>query len=140
MTAKQWLRRYEAAVKDVDKKLEIRQDTYDRLTKITAQLSGESVSSSHDPHKFDELAALDDYIRKRVLASIATQSEIMAAVDELEDWRLRDVLEYRYVKLCTWEGVADAMSFSRQHVTRLHGMALVAIKPIIEKRCACLLQ
>ena len=61
-------------------------------------------------------------------------------IDELEDWRLRDVLEYRYIKLCTWESVAEAMSFSRQHVTRLHGTALVAIKPIIERRCACLLQ
>ena len=106
------------------------------MTKITAQLNGESVSTSHDPHKFDELAELDCYIRQRVASSIVTKTEIMTAIDELEDWRYRDVLEYRYIMLYTWQGVADVMNFSRQHVTRLHGEALIAIKPIIDKRCA----
>ena len=140
MTVKQWLMRYQNADKKIESLLRERQETYERLVSITSQLNGDTVSGSKDPHKFDELAEIDSYIRQEVKKSIAIKTEITTAINELEDWRYRDVLSYRYINNYIWDSIADSMSYTRQHVTRLHGYALIAIKPIIEERCACMLQ
>ena len=131
MTVKQWLWRYSNADHRIDSLLQQRQEVYDRLTKITAALDSESVSSTKDPHKFDELADLDVFIRQRVSQSMSIRLEITEAIEELEDWRHRDILTYRYINGYTWEQVADIIHMSVRHVTRLHGDALAAIKPII---------
>ena len=131
MTVKQWLWRYSNADHRIDSLLQQRQEVYDRLTKITAALDSESVSSTKDPHKYDELADLDLFIRQRVSQSMSIRLEITEAIEELEDWRHRDILTYRYINGYTWEQVADIIHMSVRHVTRLHGDALVAIKPII---------
>lgn len=140
MNVKQWLMRYQNADKKVESLLRDRQDTYDRLVSITSQLDGDSVSGTKDPHKFDELAELDGYIRQEVSKAMKIKMEITTAINELEDWRYRDVLIYRYINNYIWDNIADSMSYTRQHVTRLHGYALIAIKPIIEERCAFMLQ
>ena len=131
MTVKQWLWRYSNADHRIDSLLQQRQEVYDRLTKITAALDSESVSSTKDPHKFDELADLDVFIRQRVSQSMSIRLEITTAIEELEDWRHRDILTYRYINGYTWEQVADIIHMSVRHVTRLHGDALAAIKLII---------
>ena len=140
MNVKQWLMRYISADKKIESLLRDRQETYDRLVSITSQLDGDSVSGTKDPHKFDELAELDGYIRQEVSKAMKIKMEITTAINELEDWRYRDVLIYRYINNYIWERIADSMSYTRQHVTRLHGYALIAIKPIIEERCAFMLQ
>ena len=140
MNVKQWLMRYQNADKKVESLLRDRQETYDRLVSITSQLDGDSVSGTKDPHKFDELAELDGYIRQEVSKAMKIKMEITTAINELEDWRYRDVLIYRYINNYIWDNIADSMSYTRQHVTRLHGYALIAIKPIIEERCAFMLQ
>ena len=134
MTVKQWLWRYSNADHRIDSLLQQRQEVYDRLTKITAALDSESVSSTKDPHKFDELADLDVFIRQRVSQSMSIRLEITTAIEELEDWRHRDILTYRYINGYTWEQVADIIHMSVRHVTRLHSDALAAIKPIIADR------
>lgn len=133
MTAKQWLRRYINADHRIDSLLKERQDVYDRLTKITAALDSESVSSTKDPHKFDELVDLDVFIRQRVAQSMAIRLEITEAIDELEDWRYRDILKYRYINGFTWEQVASIIHYSYVQTTRLHGSALKAIESIIKQ-------
>ena len=134
MTVKQWLWRYSNADHRIDSLLQQRQEVYDRLTKITAALDSESVSSTKDPHKFDELADLDVFIRQRVAQSMAIRLEITEAIDELEDWRYRDILKYRYINGFTWDQVASMINYSYIQTTRLHGSALKAIEPIINKK------
>lgn len=134
MTVKQWLRRYQNADHRIDSLLRDRQEVYDRLIKITSALNGDAVSSTKDPHKFDELAELDIFIRQRVAQSMAIRLEITTAIDELEDWRQREILIYRYLNNYTWEQVADTIHISRRHVTRLHGDALNALRAIISDK------
>lgn len=110
-----------------------RQDVYDRLTKITSALDSETVSSTKDPHKFDELVDLDLFIRQRVSQSIAIRLEITTAINELEDWRYRDILQYRYINGFTWEQIAYLIHYSYVQTTRLHGAALKAIESIIKE-------
>lgn len=111
-----------------------RQDVYDRLTEITSALDSESVSSTKDPHKFDELVDLDLFIRQRVSQSIAIRLEITTAINELEDWRYRDILQYRYINGFTWEQIATLIHYSYVQTTRLHGSALKAIESIIQEK------
>ena len=131
MTVKQWLWRYQNADHKIESLLRERQAAYDRLIKITAALDGDAVSSTKDPHKFDELAELDVFIRQRVAQSMEIRIEITTAIDQLEDWRHRDILTYRYINGYTWEQVADAINISRRHVTRLHGDALNVLRAVI---------
>lgn len=131
MTVKQWLWRYQNADHKIESLLRERQAVYDRLIKITAALDGDAVSSTKDPHKFDELAELDVFIRQRVAQSMEIRIEITTAIDQLEDWRHRDILTYRYINGYTWEQVADAINISRRHVTRLHGDALNVLRAVI---------
>ena len=131
MTVKQWLWRYQNADHKIESLLRERQDVYDRLIKITAALDGDAVSSTKDPHKFDELAELDVFIRQRVAQSMEIRIEITTAIDQLEDWRHRDILTYRYINGYTWEQVAGAVHVALRHVYRIHGDALSALRPII---------
>ena len=134
MTAKQWLRRYINADHRIDSLLQERQDVYDRLTKITAAMDTESVSSTKGPHKYDELAELDMLIHQHVSQAMAIRLEIITAIEELEDWRYRDILKYRYLNGFTWDQIANTISYSYMQVTRLHGSALKAIEPIINQK------
>lgn len=131
MTVKQWLWRYSNADHKIESLLRERQDAYDRLVKITTALDGDSVSSTKDPHKFDELAELDVFIRQQVAQSMKIRLEITQAIGKLEDWRHREILTYRYINGYTWEQVADAVYITRRHATRLHGDALIALGKII---------
>ena len=134
MTVKQWLWRYRNADKRIDNLLKERHEVYERLTKITAALDSDPVSSTHDPHKFDEIIELDNYIRQRIAKSIGIRLEIISTINLLDDWQYRDILTYRYIHGQTWEQVADTVHMSRRHVTRLHGDALNALRAIIRDK------
>ena len=131
MTAKQWLKRYINASHRIDSLLQKRQEAYDRLTKITAALDSESVSSTKDPHKYDELVDLDLFIHQRISQSMKIQFEIITAIDQLEDWRYREILMHRYIDEFTWDDIARKIHYSKIQTTRLHGYALKAIETII---------
>ena len=52
---------------------------------------------------------------------------VEAAVEKLEDGRLRDVMRYRYIDGMKWEQIAVEMHYSYMQVCRLHGKALLEI-------------
>ena len=52
---------------------------------------------------------------------------------EDEGKRLREILRRRYINGQSFEQIADAMSYHRVHVCRLHGAALLAVH--IRKKC-----
>lgn len=131
MTVKQWLWRYQNADKNIDNLLRERHEVYERLTKITAALDGDGVSTTHDPHKFDEIIEIDNYIRQRIAKLISIRLETISVIDQLEDWRQRDILTYRYINGYKWDQIADAVYLDVRQVYRIHGNALQAIKNII---------
>lgn len=131
MTAKQWLSRGRGIDRELDALIRVRQETYDRLTSITPG-GGEGVSGTKDPHKFDRLAELDEMIQTRFEELLGVKSEILRAINTLQDSRQRQVMIGRYVELRTWEQIAVDMNYSYMQVTRLHGCALTALKDVIE--------
>lgn len=55
------------------------------------------------------------------------RDEAEAIISGLRSLDEREVLTRRYIMYQKWDTIADAMNFSRQHVTRIHGSALTHI-------------
>ena len=55
---------------------------------------------------------------------VSMRKAIGAAIEDVDDEKLRKVLRLKYIEGMTWERVAESMGVSRQWVTALHGRAL----------------
>ena len=132
MTAKQWLSRGYYLKQEKAQLERLRNELYERLTNVTQSLDG-IPGGTKDPHKFDALIALNTEISQREAALDRIRLEIFHAIQELQDNRHRVVLTSRYLECMTWQNIAEKMSYDIRHVQRIHGMALVAIEPIIKR-------
>ena len=78
--------------------------------------------------------AIDKYMEaeqkyyQRVVEVDTILNDIESSIDELEDDTLRVLMRHRYIEGHTWEQVAVNMSYSWQHVHKLHSLALQVIK------------
>ncbi|MGN0604810.1 MAG: hypothetical protein ACI4I2_12615 [Oscillospiraceae bacterium] len=68
----------------------------------------------------DYNAEADRLFRELTSARERTEKLIASVSDPVQ----REVLTRRYIIGQRWEDIAESMSYSRQHVTRLHGYAL----------------
>lgn len=68
--------------------------------------------------------AMDEAIKEEILALCRVKREVNAAIEAVEDVRLRRLLELRYRSYMTWEAIADEMGYELRHVYRLHREAL----------------
>ena len=132
MTAKQWLNRARNVDREIDVLIKAKERERDRLLSITANITGETVSRTKDPHRMDNYAALVEMLDAKTDELYAVKTEVAAAISKLTDRRHREVLYGRYILCRTWEQIAVDMSYSYMQVTRLHGAALDAIKDVIE--------
>ena len=133
MSAKTWLSRGFWLKREKEQLERLREETFTRLTKLTQNISGEAVSGTKDPYKFDVLVQLDADIEDRLKALDKTRREIFGAIQQLTDRRYRMVLLGRYYECLSWSDIATLMHYDERQVYRLHGMALTAIEPIVEK-------
>ena len=131
MTAKQWLMRGWKIDKEIEALLKTKQETWDRVTSVTASYTGEAVQAESDPHRYDRIIELDETINRRIDQLIDTKQEIIDAIAQVPDSRYRTLLTERYVSFKTWEQIAVDMNYSWRQVHRVHGRALVAIETII---------
>lgn len=128
MTTKQWLSRARTCDREISGLLKAKERERDRLVSMTAQLDGDVVSHSSDPHKFDTYIALVDGINRKIDELYTIKCEVYDAVSQVQDASLRELLMLRYVSIMTWEQIAVTMDLSYRHVCRLHGDALEAVK------------
>ena len=56
--------------------------------------------------------------------------EISRAIQKIENYDYQDLLVKRYVLGKPWEGIAEDMNYSEQHIHRLHGEALKKISEV----------
>ncbi len=133
MTAKKWLVRGWKVNREIDALLRMKRETWDMVTAATAGGDGEPVQSTADPHSFDRYVELEDLIDARINALIDIKREIVAAVSQVPNSQYRALLIERYTEFWPWERIAADMGYSFRRVTQLHGAALRALDPIIEK-------
>lgn len=126
--AKQWLWRARGIDREIESLIKTREKEYARLTSITSQLSGMTVSGTKDPHKYDNLAELDDTITRRISELKKTKAEILEEINRLDDQRYRLILKYYYVDCMTLEQIAVEMNYSFSHVNRIKYEAIKSIR------------
>lgn len=131
MTAKdvkQWLWRARGIDAEIKSLMKTRAAEFDRVTAVTAQLGGSTVSGTKDPHKFDHLSELDDTILRRINELEGVKAEVLTKINLLEDIRYRKVLKMYYVDCMTLEQIAVEMRYSFQHVAKLKYDAINILK------------
>lgn len=72
----------------------------------------------------------------QVAALYNVQRQVKAAIEGVEDVRLRTLLELRYLSFWTWPRIAEALGYDVRNVTRLHNAALRAVR-VMDNRPNC---
>lgn len=129
MTAKQYLQqlaRLQTNIKILQDEIEERRT---RLTSTTMPL-GEKVQSSPSGDRFaDMIASLADrdlFCQGLICDYEDMRDRIVEEITGLENEQEITVLYERYVRGKYWDRIASEMHYSKQHIFRIHGRALVS--------------
>ena len=128
MTAKEYLR--QAYI--IDRKIKL--DT-EKLEAARSALYGKTVRYDRDgskpvPHGNGtenavlRVLELEERLDKEIDELTEKRQEIDRAVNAVPDEVQREVLTRRYLLFQKWEVIAEEMSYSVQHIFRLHNLAL----------------
>ena len=107
------------------------------LAELRAMRTSMSMSNDGMPHGSGQAdlsgyaAELDRQERnliKERYNRIKTYEDIAGHIKKLKSENEKDVLFYRYISGLAWWEIAEKMSFSERHVTRLHGKALAHLE------------
>lgn len=134
MNAKLWLSRGFWLKREKEQLERMREETFTRLTKITATIDGERISGTKNPYKYEALIDLDTEIEDKIKALDRTRHEIFTTIQQLQDSRYRQVLLGRYYECLPWADIATLMHYEERQVFRVHGMALQAIQPLVDAK------
>ena len=74
--------------------------------------------------KIDELTVQLSEQRRE---TVRLRRKIEEAIAFVEDWKLRQLLRYRYIDGMKWEQIEAQMNYEKTQVWRLHGQALSAL-------------
>ena len=131
MNAKPWLARGRWIEREISALMKTRDETRDRLTRITQNYDGDGAQSSKDPHKFDALLELEDRLDAMIDKLYQTKNEILDAIDKLEDSRERIALRAYYIDMKTWEEVAVELKYTWRQTMRIRKTALEHIEAML---------
>ena len=123
---KEYLKSYrDAVIAETQIKEEIDQLRLDKMFPSLVQDGMPHVSGSSDlsayAAKLDELLSeLEEQMNER----IQLRREIVRKLECMESETEKAVLRYRYIHMLKWEEIAVKMSYTWQHIHRIHGKAL----------------
>ena len=136
MTAKEFLRK----AREVDRRVDQAQERVERIrARLESgrlnRLTGMPRGGSGDwTQTADRLIELEQRVNEQTRELVRWNLAAMDAIEQVEEMRLREVLELYYIDCFTWGMVAERMGMSDRHVKRLHGIALLRVKvPNMEK-------
>jgi len=132
MTPKEWLNRARTIDGELAALNETRELMIAQLTKSTQTLTGDTVQSTKDPHKFDDLGDLAYQIEQAVKTCHRIKTETLAEIQRVDNSVLRRLLVLRYLNGKSWESIAVEMNYSWRQIHRLHGRALMAIGEVLK--------
>ena len=134
MNAKTWLMRARNIDREIDGLIAERDEVYSRLVSVNQKLTGNTVQSTKDPHKYDRLVELDAEIDRCIDELVRTKMEIIRGIRRLTDGRHREILRKRYLEGQTFEQIAVGIGYSYKQTCRLHGRALFKMEEVINGR------
>lgn len=80
----------------------------------------------------DQLNGIEAQWNKSAKEMVDALSEIDSVIGSLPDSKWRTLLRLRYMDGFSWERVAKAMCYSKQHVFEIHNEALDAVRLRVE--------
>ena len=116
MNAKQYFEN----LRRIDKRIRDKQALYEHyqgLTARAARAETEQIAAA-------KLCALQSELETEIAELCEYRETAMSALRKLEDERLREVLELRYLRGYSWEMIAQDMRYDRSYVWRLSQRAL----------------
>lgn len=107
-------------------------------------IQSDGMPHAHDPKGLEEYAARRDEILRGIAKAkqecIETLDEIAWNIEQIQSDSAKNtenektVLMLRYIEDLEWHEVAERMAYSRSHVDRLHGYALLHFRPVVMSR------
>lgn len=67
-------------------------------------------------------------LRREIMELCKVKREVADAINAVEPFVYRRVLDLRYRSYLPWHTIAERMGYDIRHVTRLHGEALLCVK------------
>ena len=133
MTAKKWLGRARWIDREIETLERTKEETRDRLLKITQSYEFKEAQTSPDPHKYDKLVEIESLIDEKTEELLAVKLEIIQAILLLDDRRQKMVLMSYYVRMKTFEQIAVEMNYSFRQITNIRRRGILEIQRIMEK-------
>lgn len=133
MNAKKFLWKIRNLDREIDVKLETLHRMKERALSITQNYDKDGAQSTGDPHKYDSIVELEDYIVRKVDELAATRQAVSETIDRVADERQRSVLTSYFVNGNTWEQTAVTIGYSYQHIRRIYKAALKSVEAILDE-------
>ena len=132
MTTKEFLRQYTNANNSINTKLDQISQLRSLATKSTTVLSDSKVSSgiSHDkiPKIVAKIIDMERQVDEEIDALQDIKKSVIDVIYNIDDAKLREVLERRYINDQKWEHIAFEMGYDIRWIYRMHGQALCRIQ------------
>lgn len=136
MTAREFLRRYKAAVIKADLLREEYKEQERIIDTIRSPLGGDGIHTGRITKTVEEqavrLALRAERYKEAQLEAIRIRQEIVEALKRLEPYAAA-VLYNRYILFLPWEEVATAVGYSLSQIYRLHRDGLQQVETVIRE-------
>ena len=128
---KAFLRRYgdnECEIKRLEEEIARWESRAEKVTASYSLAPAHGADGDKVQVAVDNIAEVKAMLYDRLTDATELRRSIQAAIDTVEDARLRNLLEYRYIDGQRWEEVAVCMGVSWQHIHRMHADSLHVIE------------
>lgn len=136
MTVKEYLGQTWRINHLIDAKLEQVQVLRELATKATSTLSPTPQSNTRNVQPMEDIITkmldLENEINSEIDILVDLKKDIASMIRSLDNSDHRIILELRYLCFKTWDEIASDFHYSRRHVHRIHGEALVACSKLIK--------
>lgn len=137
MNAKEFLRQIKKLDVLIGNKLIEIQRWKDIANNTTANITGERVQSSGNPHKISDAIGryidLEREINQDIDKLVDTKKDVIAVIEQLNATEY-DVMHKIYVQYLTLDDVAESYDKSYSWATTIHGLALKNVQNILNRR------
>ena len=137
LDSQKFLAGYEMAAVKVECKLAERQQWHDLALSITGQMGGERVQSSGAKDKMaaavGRCVEMEDEIMRLVDGLAKKQTQIIHAMDQMENPTEYKVLHLRYIQMKELKDIADIFHQTYDWTTTVHGRVRTALQEILDE-------
>ena len=132
MDTKQYLNQIERLEKQIQNKLSEIYQLKTMACSVTVSNETDRVQTSSDKDRLGSTVAkivdLEKETDKLVDEFVDKRNHIISQIDSMENVDYYHILSLRYVSRDTFENIADKTGWSKRHVLRIHGQALLAFE------------